>query len=142
MKSKDKLSRLKEEIDMNMVPNVVQAGGSPEYCFGDLVDIGYAEKLSEGTGQYTREECWRYTGPNSINTNWNGIMKQCSCIKQCQLQYLSLTLFFQYLKILKGQSHIEIQQVYEGIQWATSGHLFKLLCMFVKLGGSLIVDRV
>ena len=75
MKSKDKIARLKEEIDMNMVPNVVQAGGSPEYCFGDLVDIGYAEKLSEGTGRYTREECRRYTGPNSINTNWNGIMK-------------------------------------------------------------------
>ena len=75
MKSKDKIARLKEEIDMNMVPNVVQAGGSPEYCFGYLFDIGYAEKLSEGTGQYTRAECWRYTGPYSINTHWNGIMK-------------------------------------------------------------------
>ena len=76
MKSKDKIARLKEEIDMNMAnPNKCTSRRFSEYCFGDLVDIGYAEKLSEGTGQYTREECWRYTGPNSINTNWNGIMK-------------------------------------------------------------------
>ena len=81
MKSKDKIARLKEEIDMNMVDidgnefTFMYKQEVSEYCFGDLVDIGYAEKLSEGTGQYTREECWRYTGPNSINTNWNGIMK-------------------------------------------------------------------
>ena len=68
MKSKDKIARLKEEIDMNMVPNVVQAGGSPEYCFGDLVDIGYAEKLQKTQGN-SREEAgviWS----NSINTIW------------------------------------------------------------------------
>ena len=60
---------------MNMVPNIQHAGGSPEYCFGDLVTIGYAHKLAEGTGRYTQQECWKYTGPNPINSSWNGIMK-------------------------------------------------------------------
>ena len=71
----DKLANLKAEIDMNMVPNIQHAGGSPKYCFGDLVTIGYAQKLAEGTGRFTQQECWQYTGPNSINSNWNGIMK-------------------------------------------------------------------
>ena len=44
----DKLANLKAEIDMNMVPNIQHAGGSPKYCFGDLVTIGYAQKLAEG----------------------------------------------------------------------------------------------
>lgn len=70
-----KLTNLKAEIDMNMVPNIIQAGGSPAYCFGDLVTLGYAHKIAEGTGRYTQQECWKYTGPNSINTQWNGIMK-------------------------------------------------------------------
>lgn len=29
----DKVANLKAEIDMNMVPNIQHAGGSPEYCF-------------------------------------------------------------------------------------------------------------
>lgn len=71
----DKVANLKAEIDMNMVPNIQHAGGSTEYCFGDLVTIGYAHKLAEGTGRYTQQQCWKYTGPNPINSTWNGIMK-------------------------------------------------------------------
>tara|TARA_B100001057_G_scaffold495014_1_gene592954 strand:- start:1347 stop:1625 length:279 start_codon:yes stop_codon:yes gene_type:complete len=71
----EKRFRLKEEIDMNCCPHVTQASGAPTYCFGDLCEIGYAEKLSESVGGTCCRECWLYKGPHSIFTSWYGEMK-------------------------------------------------------------------
>ena len=69
-----KLKNLKAEIDMNMAP-IVQAGGSPSYCFGDLVISVMHNKLAEGSGCYTQQE-WKYGIPLLLLTN--GIMKSAS----------------------------------------------------------------
>ena len=57
----DKLANLKAEIDMNMANQYSTCRRFSKYCFGDLVTIGYAQKLAEGTGRYTQQECWQYT---------------------------------------------------------------------------------
>ena len=72
--SNQKLENLKAEIDMNMCPNIIEAGGSPQYCFGDLETIGYAVREKESAGGMCMNIRWKYTGPNCINTHYYGVM--------------------------------------------------------------------
>ena len=74
LSNQTKQTNLKAEIDMNMCPNIIEAGGAREYCFGDLVEIGYAVKETGSASGMCMDVRWKYTGPNCINTQFYGVM--------------------------------------------------------------------
>ena len=74
-KRKDKLAALQKAVEDGRAPEIHDAGGTLEgWSWGDLRDLGWAEKEQEPVGNTEYEESWVYSsaapGPITLLKKW------------------------------------------------------------------------